>query len=70
MSELAEWLREQMALRLLGTAQLAALAGVAPNTVTAWRTGRRAPSTESRTRLADIFDTDPETVRRLAGEID
>jgi transcriptional regulator with XRE-family HTH domain len=65
-TELSEWLRQQMRQHALGTAELAQMADVTPNTVTAWRTGRRSPSEGSSRRLAAIFKTDPELVIRLA----
>ena len=56
-----------MALRSLRTVQLAALADVSPIAMTAWRTGRRAPFESSSRRLAAIFETEIETVRRPSG---
>jgi transcriptional regulator with XRE-family HTH domain len=49
------------------TSQVAEAVGVAANTVTAWRTGRRTPSAESSRRLAEVFSTDEDEVLRLSG---
>lgn len=64
---MSEWLRRAMEQQSLSTSKLADLVGVTPNTVTAWRTGRRSPSEGSSRKLAEIFDIEPDVVLKLAG---
>jgi Zn-dependent peptidase ImmA (M78 family)/DNA-binding XRE family transcriptional regulator len=60
-----ERLRQILAARRLSQAQLAALVGVSPATVSKWRAGSQSPERETLDRLASVVNVTPEWFTRL-----
>ena len=69
MTELADWLRDQMHTRGLNQAQAALQAGVSPGTINVLLTRNHVPRVQTLNRLADAFRTPREQVLRLAGHL-
>lgn len=61
-----ERLRQALAARRLNQAQLAAMVGVSPATVSKWRSGGQAPEAETLERLAMVVNVAPEWFTRVA----
>lgn len=60
----SERLSQILAARRLSQAQLAALVGVSPATVSKWRSGNQAPERETLERLASVVNVTPEWFTR------
>lgn len=65
------WFAYQLKRRDMNQTEFAERAGIAPGVVSNWVTGRRKPTIESATRIADALDVDVATVlARLGADVD
>jgi DNA-binding XRE family transcriptional regulator len=69
MTPFAEWLESEMRTRRVNKSQLAAYIDSRPQTVGAWFTDDRLPSTDLCRRLADYLHEPYEAVLRRAGHL-